>query len=497
MKTITKLVSVILMLTLVLSLSVSALAVDINIEKAEPGSEYTAYQLLTAKKLDNGNIEYGVNPTYKAALAKALGLADNAKDSEILAKLDSYNAAGSNFAAVAETIYNEIKGIGGIVSTDGKFEGLAEGYYLIYETKVGDGDYTAVSNVIVNTYFDDADEDGVINVTQKEGTPELEKKVDHNNTPDEGTMSDAGKLVTFYLTAKLPADISNYEHYYINFRDDLPAELTFDAITSVVGDPSVEGHWTLNGNKGDHHFEVRVGDLRELGYTGGETIVLTYTALVDASVESGKFINEADLEYTNDPTWDGTGTEPKGHTPKDTAVVVVLEFDTTKTDGAGAALAGAEFTLYKSEDGKTFPATGTKVAATGEGANIFEFTGLGEGWYKLEETKVPDDYNKAEDIYFRVTSEFDAAGNETITVTVTDKDGNPIQEKGVDVTFKVQISHTEDENYDETGTTVVNNKGVELPETGGIGTTIFYVIGGLLVAGAVILLVTKKRMGQE
>ena len=124
-----------------------------------------------------------------------------------------------------------------------------------------------------------------------------------------------------------------------------------------------------------------------------------------------------------------------------------------------------------------------KVVATVDENGVILFSGLNAGSYTLEETKVPDGYNPIDAIEFVISCDLPDAvvtGEETCEWSVeSDSD----------------IDYNEAENAFEL--TIVNQKGSVLPETGGIGTTIFYVLGGLLAAGAVILLVVKKRMSTE
>ncbi|MCD7981082.1 MAG: LPXTG cell wall anchor domain-containing protein, partial [Clostridiales bacterium] len=128
---------------------------------------------------------------------------------------------------------------------------------------------------------------------------------------------------------------------------------------------------------------------------------------------------------------------------------------------------------------------------SGADTNVFTFTGLDDGQYKLVETVTPSGYNTMDDLYFKVeaTHSEDQSGNAyvTLTVTQTEEDGTGV------ITTTQPFSVT-----NETGTiaaTIINESGSSLPVTGGIGTTIFYIVGGVLVCGAVILLVTRRRMG--
>lgn len=142
-----------------------------------------------------------------------------------------------------------------------------------------------------------------------------------------------------------------------------------------------------------------------------------------------------------------------------------------------------------------------ETVLTTEGQTHFDFSKLGEGRYELKEVDYPmtsdgKKYNEAGPYYFEVKAEYnkDTAGNnvslKSITVTVQDKDGNTLtQDKPIDLGVAA--------DQGTISTEIMNNTGFQMPSTGGIGTTIFYIVGGILAAGAVILLITKRRMRVE
>ena len=160
-------------------------------------------------------------------------------------------------------------------------------------------------------------------------------------------------------------------------------------------------------------------------------------------------------------------------------------------DGEQQPLAGAEFTLEKfvaDEEGtdtyNEVKGSWTKVgdAVVTEEGTRFTFSGLDDGAYRLTETKIPDGYNTIEPIIFSVTAEHEV---ESDNPALTSLNGNKVSG---------EITFTANQGEGSLAATVVNQTGLELPETGGMGTTIFYIIGGVLVVGAGVLLITKKRM---
>lgn len=154
-------------------------------------------------------------------------------------------------------------------------------------------------------------------------------------------------------------------------------------------------------------------------------------------------------------------------------------------DKDGAPVVGAGFTLYKwSNEQDKYVAVGSEI----KGVTTFNFKGIDAGKYKLVESTVPDGYTKAEDLVFTVVATYDTEDLEPKFGTLTIKDGNKVISEGEGNVFTVNLA------AGSFTTNVVNLTGTTLPSTGGMGTTVFYVVGGGLMAVAVVLLVTKKRM---
>ncbi|MDD5945435.1 MAG: SpaA isopeptide-forming pilin-related protein, partial [Clostridia bacterium] len=192
------------------------------------------------------------------------------------------------------------------------------------------------------------------------------------------------------------------------------------------------------------------------------------------------------LEYSNNP-YDSSSGKPNdtGKTPEDKVTVFTYKLVVNKVDGNKQALEGAGFTLYKYDsDANNYAAVGDEI----KGVTTFTFTGLDAGKYKLVETTVPDGYNQADDLEFTVeaTYDTDSIDPKLKDLVVKDKDGNEIS--GSEKVFSIILGEG------KVITDVVNNSGTELPSTGGMGTYMFYIIGGIMVAVAIVLIVSKKRM---
>ena len=237
---------------------------------------------------------------------------------------------------------------------------------------------------------------------------------------------------------------------------------------------------------------------------GGGSLTITFDNLKTvASVTSD---SEIVVKYTAKLlNTAGTGTPPTSHTPEDTVLVFTYQLNVNKVDGADTTkhLSGAEFKLkcVKAEteatwNGKWVTVADNKVtgwvdtqdkgtALTTGTDGLAWVAGLDAGTYELYETKAPVGYNRVKDPITIVIAATLDKGEDTPALTA--------------LTIKVGSGAAEDGNMagGTVTTTVQNNAGATLPETGGIGTTLFYILGGLLVVGAAVLLVTRKRMGAE
>lgn len=357
---------------------------------------------------------------------------------------------------------------------------------------------------------------GPTTIAAKGEAPKVEKEVadvNDSETPAEGqnaeTWSDSadhdiGDTVKFKLTATLPSNYDDYKTYKLVFHDTMSEGLTYTENSATVTLGEGENATTINADieHENGNLTITLDNLKTLcpDAKAGDKIVVNYTAMLN---ENAQFINDNTvyLEYSNNPNHDGEGEPPTGTTPPTTVVVFTYTAIVNKVDGEQKPLPGAEFTLYKYDadaEGEEKWIQSQTFSANEAGVK-FTAKGLDDGWYKLEETETPAGYNTAAPIYFKIEAEHkagstgEAAGTVTIfKITVTDENGDALTGANVPA-FTITNTPTTGE-FD---TTVVNNKGATLPETGGVGTTIFYALGGLLTVGAVVLLVTKKRMNAD
>ncbi|HIX65213.1 MAG TPA: LPXTG cell wall anchor domain-containing protein [Candidatus Anaerotruncus excrementipullorum] len=227
--------------------------------------------------------------------------------------------------------------------------------------------------------------------------------------------------------------------------------------------------------------------------TKDSEIVVTYTATLNegATIGGAGNPNTVKLEYSNNPNQGGEGDT--GKTPENKVTVFTFQLNIDKKDEKNQPLKGAGFTLYKydadaeGEEADKWSLVGTEIK--GEDLTSFTWEGLDAGRYKLVESTTPSGYNTMEDIEF------------TITATFSDEDPVSVDALNVAVTENPNLAEqpvmSTDRDSGTISSTVVNESGAQLPSTGGIGTTIFYVVGGVLVVRAVVLLIAKRRVARR
>ncbi|MGV3353824.1 isopeptide-forming domain-containing fimbrial protein [Streptococcus orisratti] len=471
-----------------------ALAYDITVNNGGSGT-YESYQIFTGDLSDStlSNVKWGNGIT--AAGQTALQNKYNATSAaELAEKLSAFSTSEAEAFAKEAAKY---------LQNPGALTGLVAGYYLVQNKTVGKNE--AYTNYILEVVKD-------VTVTPKTDVPTVEKKVkDTNDTTgvtsdwQDSADHDINDKVPFQLTATLPANYDTYNSYYLNFSDELSAGLTFNNDAKV---------YVVNGSdrkEVTNYFYVAadgssfaIKDLKQISVDGVATItknskiVVEYTATLNnekAVIGSAGNPNTVELIYSNNPNNSGNGNQTPGtppttpptpptpptetgKTPKDTVIVFTYKTVVNKVDQDNKALAGAGFTLYKKVNGEWKQ---VKVISASE-ATSFEFTGLDDGDYKLSETTTPSGYNTIADITFTVEAEHDTESDAPKLTNLTG------------VAASGEITFTPDETAGSLTTEVQNKKGSILPSTGSVGTTMLYIAGAILVLGAGILLITKKRM---
>ena len=398
-----------------------------------------------------------------------------------------------------------------------------QGYYIV----TGDAapkDPKSTETVESAVIITNEDPSPVIN--PKAGIPTLDKKI--TGVTDDGEVLDAkgkaavakvGSTVSYELDSIAP-DLTGYTNYTFTFGDKITAGLDYVANSFKLKVGSGEAATvtpTIAADGKSFTYTIPFATLQT--YTKGDAIVLTYDCTVNDSALTYDFENNtADLTYSNNP-YDNTTNK----TPEKETYVIDLNLDVDKIDGTDSTkkLDGAEFKLYREvttttpadpEDPESQETSSTtkeyykwdnnKVTWTTE-ANADVFTtgtngkltqqvrGLDAGNYFLVETKAPTGYNLLKDpVAVVITATPDNADGVTkVTYSATYGGNAATMTNG-----EVSLADEQKEAQPVATGTIQNNSGTELPSTGGIGTTIFYVIGAILVLGAGILLVTRRRM---
>lgn len=531
-----KLASLLLALVMALSLAVTAFADEsttysITINNSTAGHTYEAYQIFTgdlaekdgAKILSNIVWGSGISEAGRTALQNKYDTAETKSAAGVAAALTNDNAvqfakdaAGYLTTTKVDSTYSE-------TNKNYTISGLAAGYYLV---KDKDGSLTGDSDSYTEYIIQVV---GNVTATPKSDVPEVQKKVKDINDSTDTTKTDwqdsadydIGDSIPFQLKATLANNVSSYTTYKVVFHDTLSKGLTLNAtygedenanvvtsgVTVKVGDADADkaANFVITAVKnadGTTTLTVSCDDVKDLGAGNSSAITVEYTAKLNENAVLGSAgnPNEVYLEYSNNPNKSEEGNNETGNTPKDTVIVFTYKTIINKVDSENKPLTGAAFKLeklIKGKDGDADTWTTVKEFAVDETTTSFTFSGLDDGQYKLTETKTPVGYNTIDPIYFVIEATHgetaDAPTLKTLNAYLTDANGNKQTEMKDGESVNIDLG-TVDLTAGSITTTVVNKSGSKLPSTGGIGTTIFYVLGGVLVLAAVVLLVTKKRM---
>ena len=392
-----------------------------------------------------------------------------------------------------------------------------QGYYMVTGTAAPKDQTTPAQEDVVSAVIV-TNEDPQPVAKPKAGIPTLDKKitkVEEGSTTQTGAVLDdkgkaavakVGATVSYELDSIVP-DLTGYEDYTFIFGDAITAGLDYvkNSFALTINGTAVDIDPVFTD--GDKKFTLTIpyANLSAEGVSAGDAIVLTYKCTVNDSALTYDYENNtADLTYSRSPYDDNTNKTPEKKT-----YVIDLNIDVDKVaEGvSGKKLDGAEFKLYKLDgttklyyakttDGiewKSAQADGDTFTTDANGKLTTQVQGLDKGEYYLEETKAPTGYN-ALPAPVKVTITATANGTETtdstqVTYAATTDGAAARVDNGT-----VDLTDAQKEAQPVAVATIVNNAGAELPSTGGIGTTMFYVIGTILVIGAGVLLVSRRRM---
>lgn len=479
------------------------------------GKTVNAYKMFSATvSSDGGAVSHTLNDVWKPFFKDpaASGLTDNGvtdanvndKANDYVSKLkdDALIAFAAKASNWAQTKANNITAdatatVSQNAATDGKytatFTGLDYGYYVVAVPGATvantNGQYAALVRVHSTT----------VGVDIKGALPTVVKKVNGEGA----THAQIGDTLTFTLTSTIP-DMSAYNKYTFKFKDTLSKGLSFKQVESVkVGDTTLTENTDYTVTRPtvtDNTLTVDMLNFKNQQTNAGKTITVTYTATLnkDAVVGGHGNTNSATIQYSNNPSTNGTGESEPSKVRVFTYGFTVDKYTGKNYDDTATRLAGAEFTLahkggtaisfVKVADSATQNAVYRVAKADEAGATTtittpangkVDFRGLENGEYTLTETKAPAGYNKlASAIGVKVNG----------------------QNNGTDTTHATVVIKYDNNNgsvYDQTASNgvipVQNKPGVVLPGTGGMGTIAFTVIGVLVIALGVAWTLKRKN----
>lgn len=538
MKSMKKLLSLVLAMMLVLAMGSTAMASqptsgnnqdqkgELTVENAIPGQTYTIYKILDLESYNSTNGAYlykvadGWNDFVTGEVGSQYLTVDGdgyvtwktgvpEENAAEFAKAALAYAEGKTLAVKTATAPAAPEGSSADAIVTVEFTDLDLGYYLLDSTT---GALCSLDTTNPNQ-----------TISEKNEKPTVEKEV-------EQPSASIGDVLDYVIKVKIAAGAENYVIHdkmsgglTFNGEDTIQVKVlskeTVDALdpddkdavknaAGIGGFAAPEDYTITSGEDLDHDdtFDITITEAGEAKLPVGGMIVVTYKATINKNaLEYDEVNNKATLDYGDENHTTSTETP---EVPTKYIDVNILKF--AKTESGETGLAGAEFTLSKNEDGSdpiSFvdltngnyrvatkeDATTTKTVVSPAGTDVLgkiNLDGLGAGTYYLTETKAPDGYNLLKaPVKIVITETTDATtGETTLTVQIPELNDDGSVKEDADGNEVLMLANP---------VKVQNMTGAELPSTGGIGTTIFYVLGGILVVGAGILLVVKKRMSSE
>ena len=480
------------------------------------GKTVNAYKMFSATVSGDGKaVSYTLTDEWKPFFKNSVGLTGvtdenvNDKANDYVSKLKdstlvAFATKASNWAQTkANNITADATATVSADASNGKytatFTGLGYGYYVVAVPGATLANAKSQYATLVSVHSTKVDAD------IKGDLPTVDKKVQVDGTGKDATDAKIGDTLTFTLTSTIP-DMSAYDTYTFNFKDTLSKGLTFGQVKSVkvenvtltentdytVTTPTASNNNTLTVAMKDFKTKQQAN--------AGKKITVTYTATLNenAVVGGAGNVNSAKIQYSNNPSTNGTGESEPSKVRVFTYGFTVDKYTGDQYTDAATRLAGAEFTLAH-KDGSAISfvqvsagsatanavyrvakagETGTTTITTPANGKVV-FEGLENGEYTLTETKAPAGYNKlASAIGVKVDGQNNGTDttNATVTITYNNDNGNDYNQTASNGVIPVQ-----------------NKSGAILPGTGGMGTIAFTVIGVLVIALGVAWTLKRKN----
>ena len=480
------------------------------------GKTVNAYKMFSATVSGDGKaVSYTLTDEWKPFFKNSVGLTGvtdenvNDKANDYVSKLKdstlvAFATKASNWAQTkANNITADATATVSADASNGKytatFTGLGYGYYVVAVPGATLANAKSQYATLVSVHSTKVDAD------IKGDLPTVDKKVQVDGTGKVATDAKIGDTLTFTLTSTIP-DMSAYDTYTFNFKDTLSKGLTFGQVKSVkvenvtltentdytVTTPTASNNNTLTVAMKDFKTKQQAN--------AGKKITVTYTATLNenAVVGGAGNVNSAKIQYSNNPSTNGTGESEPSKVRVFTYGFTVDKYTGDQYTDAATRLAGAEFTLAH-KDGSAISfvqvsagsatanavyrvakagETGTTTITTPANGKVV-FEGLENGEYTLTETKAPAGYNKlASAIGVKVDGQNNGTDttNATVTITYNNDNGNDYNQTASNGVIPVQ-----------------NKSGAILPGTGGMGTIAFTVIGVLVIALGVAWTLKRKN----
>lgn len=480
--------SLLLAMVMVLAMAIPAFAAGVDstnatgkitVDNPIANVTYTAYKIFDVTYSDvtaeSGNYSYTIST-----------------DSEWFATVEAYAADTAKGLTLTATTNPKVK----LVSTDKtKFSApdFAVALKAAVEGKTGtqltaDGTGVSADDLDLGYYFVSSTNGALCNLTTTNPTVTIHDKNDFNFKKDDDQADvQFGDTVNYTLTGKVP-DTTGFTEFTYEISDTMSEGLTFkkNVVVKIDGAAITDATVTYDVENNANKFTVSIPVMNYQDKVA-KAIEVTYSAEVNENAIAKVEVNHAILKFSNDPT---NNTSHKTIKQKENVYSAQILLDKYLTGNESVKLAGAKFVLYQkntdnsisyyyyNDTAKKVEWVADKAAATvvvTDNNGYGNFNGLKNGTYYVEEIEAPAGYNLLTEPL-------------TVTINNADNDNYSYPDSAEYEALLPMLKHT---------VKVANSTGTQLPATGGMGTTVFYIVGSALAVGAVVLLVTKKRMSNN